>query len=312
MAEIKKELLIIGAGPAGLGAALYARRADIDFEITEKHMPGGQIVNTEFIENYLGSKKESGFELIQGFVGHCKELDIEVKEYSSIASIEPVKGKNQFKCKVYDSDHTYKVSSIIMATGASPKRLNLKGEKELIGSGISFCATCDGALYRDKVVAVVGGGDTAVEEALFLAKFASTVYIIHRRDELRAVQILQDRAFENKRIKFLWNTVVDKFVGESKLDHIFIKNLEDKKVSRLDVDGLFEYVGYVPNSKLVKDLVELDQDGFIVTDQYMRTSRPGIYAAGDVRNTPLRQVITAVSDGAIAATVMDKHMRGLL
>ncbi|MDZ7838862.1 MAG: FAD-dependent oxidoreductase [Actinomycetota bacterium] len=312
MAEIKKDLLIIGAGPAGLGAALYARRADIDFQITEKHMPGGQIVNTEFIENYLGSKKESGYDLIQGFVDHCKELDIEVKEYSFIASIEPVKGKDQFKCKVYDSDHTYKVSSIIMATGASPKMLNLKGEKELIGSGISFCATCDGALYRDKVVAVVGGGDTAVEEALFLAKFAKTVYIIHRRDELRAVQILQDRAFENKRIKFLWNTVVDKFVGKSKLDHIFIKNLEDKKVSRLDVDGLFEYVGYVPNSKLVKDLVELDQDGFIVTDQYMRTSRPGIYAAGDVRNTPLRQVITAVSDGAIAATVMDKHMRGLL
>lgn len=312
MAEIKKDLLIIGAGPAGLGAALYARRADIDFEITEKHMAGGQIVNTEFIENYLGLKKLSGFDLIQNFTEHCKEMEIEIKEYTSIASIKFIKSKKKFRCQIFDSNDTYVVSSIIITTGASPKMLNLEGEKELIGSGISFCATCDGALYRDKDVAVVGGGDTAVEEALFLAKFAKTVYIIHRRDQLRAVKILQDRAFENKKIKVLWDTVVEKFEGKSNLDHIFIKNVKEKKVSKLQVDGVFEYVGYVPNSGLVKDLVKLDQDGFIITDQHMRTSHQGIYAAGDVRNTPLRQVITAVSDGAVAAMIMDKHMRGLL
>jgi len=314
MAEIKKDLLIIGAGPAGLGAALYAKRAGIDFAIAEKHMAGGQIVNTEFIENYLGFKKVPGFSLIENFVAHCKNLGIELTEYCTIGSVEVSKNKqgNIFKCSVFDSQDAYVVRSIIVASGARPKMLDVEGEKELIGRGISFCATCDGALYRDKEVAVVGGGDTAVEEALFLAKFAKTVYIIHRRDQLRAVKILQERAFENKRIRFLWDTTVEKFLGKKKLEQIVIKKVKDNRTRKMDIDGVFEYVGFEPNSGMVKDLIKLDPDGFIITDKHMRTSCEGIYAAGDVRSTTLRQVITAVSDGAVASTSIDKHLRGLL
>ncbi|MGM0366675.1 MAG: NAD(P)/FAD-dependent oxidoreductase [Actinomycetota bacterium] len=314
MTEIKKDLLIIGAGPAGLGAALYAKRADIDFAIVEKQMPGGQIVNTEFIENYLGFSRVSGFGLIENFVKHCQNLEVEVSQYCTVETVEQAEGGdgNLFRCSIADSDDSYVVRSIILASGARPKMLGVEGEKGLIGRGISFCATCDGALYRDKEVAVIGGGDTAVEEALFLAKFAKTVYIIHRRDELRAVKILQERAFENKRIKFMWGAIVEKFMGREKLQKIVVKNVKNGRTSKMDIQGVFEYVGFEANSGLVKDLVDLDPDGFVITDKYMKTSREGIYAAGDVRSTALRQVITAVSDGAVASTSMDKHLRGLM
>ncbi len=313
MNKIQKDLLIIGAGPAGLGAALYAKRGGLDFSIVEKYMAGGQITNTEFIENYLGFKEEvSGFDLTKSFIDHCNVLGVNIDDYTDIGSIEPEKEKNLFKCKVLDSEDLYIVKSIIIATGASPKKLHVKGEKEKIGSGISFCATCDGALYKDKEVAVVGGGDTAVEEALFLTKFAKKVYIIHRRDELRAVEILQNRAFNNDKIEILWDSVIKEFIGDEKLEKISIKNLKDGKKYTKNIDGVFEYVGYKPNSDIVKDWINIDDNGFVITDEYMRTSLEGIYAVGDVRATPLRQVITAVSDGAIAATALDKHLRGLL
>ncbi len=315
MKKVEKDLLIIGAGPAGLGAALYAKRAGMDFMIVEKYMAGGQITNTEFIENYLGFKEKiSGFDLVKNFVEHCKKLGIKIEEYTNIESVEPV-DKNSgkiFKCTVFDKEDLYEVKSIIIATGASSKMLHVKGEKELIGSGISFCATCDGALYKDKEVAVVGGGDTAIEEALFLAKFAKKVYIIHRRDELRAVNILQERAFGNNKIKILWSSVIEEFIGKDRLQKIKVRNKKEGKSYTMSIDGVFEYVGYKPNAGLVKDLVDSDNNGFIITDRYMRTSFKGIYAAGDVRSTALRQVITAVSDGAVAATSLDKQLRGLL
>ncbi|MFO7928510.1 MAG: thioredoxin-disulfide reductase [Candidatus Humimicrobiaceae bacterium] len=315
MKKVEKDLLIIGAGPAGLGAALYAKRAGVDFKIVEKYMAGGQITNTEFIENYLGFKEKiSGFDLVKNFVEHCKKLGIKIEEYTNIESVEPVDKNNGkiFKCKVFDKEDLYEVKSIIIATGASPKMLHVKGEKELIGSGISFCATCDGALYKDKEVAVVGGGDTAIEEALFLAKFAKKVYIIHRRDELRAVNILQERAFGNNKIKILWGSVIEEFIGKERLQKIKVRNKKEDKSYTMNIDGVFEYVGYKPNAGLAKDLVDSDNNGFIITDRYMRTSFKGIYAAGDVRSTALRQVITAVSDGAVAATSLDKQLRGLL
>jgi len=315
MQEVKTDLLIIGAGPGGLSAALYARRAGLDFEIVEKKMAGGQIINTASVENYPGFKDDiSGYELAQNLLGHCKRFDIEVREYFAVNSIESVNTRKKdksyhFKCP--GDEKLIWTKSVIMATGASPDRLNVEGESGLIGKGISFCATCDGALYRDREVAVVGGGDTAIEEAIFLTKFAKKVYIIHRRNELRAVEILKDRVLKNKKIEFLWNSVVEKFIGKNKLEEILIRNKKENKTYKLKVDGVFEYIGWKPNSELVKDLVELDEKNFIITNFKMETSLPGIFAVGDVRNTPLRQAITAVADGAIAAMYVDKFLYSL-
>jgi len=312
MQEVKTDLLIIGAGPGGLSAALYARRAGLDFEIVEKKMAGGQIINTASVENYPGFKDDiSGYELAQNLLGHCKRFDIEVREYFAVNSIESVNTRKKdksyhFKCP--GDEKLIWTKSVIMATGASPDRLNVEGESGLIGKGISFCATCDGILYRDREVAVVGGGNTAIDEAIFLTKFAKKVYIIHRRNELRAVEILKDRVLKNKKIEFLWDSVVEKFIGKNKLEEILIRNKKENKTYKLKVDGVFEYIGWKPNSELVKDLVELDEKNFIITNFKMETSLPGIFAVGDVRNTPLRQVITAVADGAIAAIYVDRFL----
>ena len=315
MQEVKTDLLIIGAGPGGLSAALYARRAGLDFEIVEKKMAGGQIINTASVENYPGFKDDiSGYELAQNLLGHCKRFDIEVREYFAVNSIESVNTRKKdksyhFKCP--GDEKLIWTKSVIMATGASPDRLNVEGESGLIGKGISFCATCDGILYRDREVAVVGGGNTAIDEAIFLTKFAKKVYIIHRRNELRAVEILKDRVLKNKKIEFLWDSVVEKFIGKNKLEEILIRNKKENKTYKLKVDGVFEYIGWKPNSELVKDLVELDEKNFIITNFKMETSLPGIFAVGDVRNTPLRQAITAVADGAIAAMYVDKFLYSL-
>ncbi len=315
MHEIKKDLLIIGAGPGGLGAALYAVRAGIDFEIVEKNTAGGQIINTGMIENYPGFKEDlSGYEFIQNLIEHCRKFDIEVKEYFPISSIKPANIKEKsvpysFKC--ISDDNLIWTNSIIIATGVNSNSLNVDGESGLIGKGISFCATCDGALYRDKEVAVVGGGDTAIDEAIFLTKFVKKVYVIHRRDKLRAVKILQERAFENKKIEFLWDSVVEKFIGRDRLEGVLLRNKKENRTFRLTIDGVFEYIGWKPNSELVKDLVEIDDNGFIITNSKMETSLPGIFAVGDVRNTPLRQVITAVADGAVAAMYACKFLECL-
>jgi len=315
MQEVKTDLVIIGAGPGGLGAALYARRAGLNFEIVEKKIAGGQIINTEFIENYPGFKENvSGYEIAQNLVEHCKKFNVEVREYFAVDSIEKAGGGKKdrsynFKC--LGDERLILTNAIIMATGSSPDRLNVEGESELIGRGISFCATCDGALYKDKEVAVAGGGNAAIEEAIFLTKFARKIYVIHRRDELRAAEILKDRAFKNKKIKFLWNSVIEKFIGKDRLEEVLIRNKKEDKVYRLKVDGVFEYIGWKPNSELVKDLVKLDKGNFIITNSQMETSLPGIFAVGDVRNTPLRQVITAVADGAVAAMYADRFINNL-
>lgn len=311
MEKLKTDLLIIGAGPGGLSAALYAKRAGLDFIIVEKNMAGGQIINTELVENYPGFKDNvSGFQLAQSLVDHCRSFDIEILEYHPIESIEnishEVEGKNySFKCK--GSGKIISARAIIIATGARPDRLDVKGEKELIGKGISFCATCDGALYRDREVAVIGGGDTAVEEALFLTNLVKKVYLVHRRDELRACNMLQCRANENSKIEFLWSSVVEEFIGEGKLEAVIIKNKNDGGTRKLEVGAVFEYVGWQPNSEIIKDLVKTDIKGFIITDNTMKTSHKAIFAIGDVRVTPLRQVITAVADGAVASMYADKY-----
>jgi len=320
--------LIVGAGPAGLGSALYAVRAGLDCKIVDKQMAGGQIITTEFIENYPGFKDNiSGYDFIQNLVEHCKKFNINIDEFFDIDSIDLVSNTNSFrknqnslnhkelrpyKFNCYGDDAEILARSLIVATGASPSKLGVEGEDELIGKGISFCATCDGALYRDREVAVVGGGDMAVEEAIFLTKFAKKVYIIHRRDELRAVKILQDRAFKNKKIEILWDSVIEKFLGKERLEEITIKNKKRNQSYSKKIDGVFEFVGIKPNSDFVKSMVKTDNRGFIITDYNMETSTCGLFAVGDIRSKPLRQVVTAVADGAIAAMSADKYLNNLL
>jgi thioredoxin reductase (NADPH) len=320
MKESKTDLLVIGAGPAGLGAAIYAARSALDFILVDKFMAGGQIVTTEYIENYPGFKGDiSGFDLMQSMIEHAKSFSISIEENMSINSIKtgqsPDSGKDSKKKNIFlcsSKENNILARSLIIATGASPKRLSVKGENEFIGKGISFCATCDGALYMDREVMVVGGGNTAIQEALFLTKFAKKIYIIHRRDELRAVKLLQKRAFENKKIEFIWDSIVVEFKGGDRLEQILVKNVKTDSITEIKIDGVFEYIGIKPNSGIVDGLVDLDDDGFIITGPKMETSITGIFAAGDVRYTPLRQVITAVSDGAVAATYADMYLDDLL
>ncbi len=319
--EIKTDLLIIGAGPAGLGAALYAARSALAFKIVDKLMAGGQIITTEIIENYPGFKDNvSGYELMAAIIEHCKKFNISTEEYMDLSTIELL-AKSGLNKKDTGKDYNFastgeevKVISkaIIIATGSSPERLFVEGESEYTGKGISYCATCDGALYWDKEVMVIGGGNTAIQEALFLTKFAKKVYVVHRRSELRAVKILQDRAFENKKIEFIWDSVIEKFSGGERLQEVTIKNVKSGKRVAHKIDGVFEYVGIKPNSAIASGLADLDANKFIITNSKMETSQPGLFAAGDVRNTPLRQVITAVADGAIAATYADKYINDMI
>jgi thioredoxin reductase (NADPH) len=257
-------------------------------------MPGGQIKKTEIIENYPGFKENiSGYELSLRLLEHCEQFGIKIRNSFSINSIEYISDEASanksaaysFRCQ--GNGGVILANSVIMATGAYPDRLNVDGEEEFIGRGISFCATCDGAL------------------------FAKKVYVIHRRDELRADKILRDRAFENKKIKFLWSSTIEKFTGSDRLEEVLIRDKKENKTYKLKVNAVFEYVGWKPNSGLVKDLVELDEKGFIITNSRMETSMPGIFAAGDVRNTPLRQVITAVADGAIASVYADRFLHSI-
>lgn len=311
MQKINKELLIIGAGPAGLGAAIYAYRAGIDFSIAEKYMAGGQIITTDEIDNYPGFYNNiSGFDLMQNIILHVKKFGIKIAEFCEISQIR-IKESPSKKIICSSENYLFSSKSIIFATGASPKKLGAEGEDKFIGSGISFCATCDGALYRDKEVAVIGGGNAAIEEALFLTKFASKVYLIHRRDELRASKAIQEKAFANKKMNFILNCEILKFNGKDRVEEIILKNKKTGKLKNLKIDGVFEYVGIKPNSELLNGIVDFDEYGYIITDKNLQTSSVGIFAVGDVRNTPLKQVITAVADGAVAATSVEKYLSTL-
>ena len=313
MEKVNNELLILGAGPAGLGAAIYAYRAGIKFSIVDKFMAGGQIITTNEIDNYPGFYNNiSGYDLMQNIINHVKKFGVEIFEFCEIKSIEIDKGSLNKKIICTSESYQFSTKTLIFATGTSPKRLGVPGEAELIGRGISFCATCDGALYRDKVVAVIGGGDAAIEEALFLTRFASKVYIIHRRDKLRAAKLIQDKSFANKKIEFILNSEVIQFNSKERVEEIILKNNKTNEISNLKVDGVFEYVGIHSNTQLLNGLVDFDELGYIITNKNLQSSLPYIFAAGDVRDTPFRQVITAVADGAIAATSVEKYLSGLL
>lgn len=299
---MKYDVMIIGGGPAGLSAAIYAARGGLKTGVFEKAIIGGQINVTDEVENYPGFPKPlSGFDLTDNMKKQAERFRaVFIDEEVTAIGMEGL-------CKVIEtSENTYRTKSLIVCTGAHPRLLNVPGEERFIGRGVSYCATCDGALYRDKIVAVVGGGDSAIEEGIFLTRFARKVIVIHRRDELRAQKIIQERAFHNPKMEFVWDTVVQEIHGENKIEKLEVFNRKTQEISFIPIEGIFIYVGILPNNELLESRLKLDSGGFVLTDFNMHTNVPGIYAAGDIRHTVLRQVVTATSDGAIAAYSAEK------
>ncbi|MCL0062842.1 thioredoxin-disulfide reductase [Peptococcaceae bacterium] len=299
-----RDLVIVGAGPAGLTAGLYAARAAIDTVLIEREMPGGQAATTEQIENYPGFPGGiSGSELSIKMAEQVKEFGCEIV-YSDVENIE--REENAFRIKHLNGEIIAK--SVIVATGAKPIMLGIKGEQEFHGRGVSYCATCDGAFFRDKKVAVIGGGNAAVEEAIFLTKFASKVYLIHRRDKLRAAKIAQKKAFDNPKIEFVWNSVLEEIKGNQTVEKVIIKNVKTGESSELSVDGVFVFIGTQANSDLLKGLVDLDERGYVIAGEDTVTKVPGLYVAGDLRKKPMKQVVTAAADGAVAAMQAERYL----
>ena len=290
------DIIILGGGPAGFSSAIYAARGAVSTAIVDINMLGGQPSNYLELENYPGFQLVGGYDLMEKFEEHADKFGVEKFPMQEITKIDLAKKK------IYTKEYEFSAKSIIIATGAQPMKLGVKGEKEFVGRGVSYCAVCDGAFYKDKIVAVVGGGNSAIEEAMYLTKFAKKVYVIHRRDKLRADKILQEKAFKNQKIEFIWNSIVLEIQGENTVKSIVLKNLQTDKISELKIDGIFPYIGISPNTELFSGQLNQDKYGFIITDTTMATSVDGVYAIGDVRNTPLRQVVTAASDGAIGAT----------
>ncbi|HOL54901.1 MAG TPA: thioredoxin-disulfide reductase [bacterium] len=299
------ELIIVGGGPAGLTSAIYSARALIDTLVIEKMLPGGQPVLTTFIENYPGFPEGiSGPELAERLEAQAGKFGAKIITSQPVLNISRREEGFEIKTEM----ESFLGKAVIVATGTSPRKLNVPGEEEFTGRGVSYCAVCDGAFYRDRVVAVVGGGDSAMDESIYLTRFASKVFVIHRRNQLRAEKILQERAFSNPKISFIWDTVVQSIEGDRKVELLKLKNVKTGEISELKVDGIFVYIGSTPNSSMVKDLVDLDENGFIITDNCMKTSVPGLFAAGDVRNTNFRQLATAIGDGAIAANSAERYL----
>ena len=292
-----EDLIIIGAGPAGLTAGIYAIRAGLRMRLLEKGIPGGQAINTDFVENYPGFPDGiSGFELMDRMRKQAESLGVTIEN----REVKALRVSGKIK-SVYTEQGELETKAIIIASGSNSRKLGIAGEEELIGKGVSFCATCDGPFFRNQEVAVIGGGDSAVQEAIYLTRFAKKVHLIHRRDKLRATKLLQERAFSQKGIDFIWNTVPVKIVGKDTVEGLELKNLRDGTFSYLPVNGVFVFIGLVPNTSFLDNKIRTDEAGFIITDENMQTSVPGVYAAGDVRSKKLRQISTAVGDGAVAS-----------
>ncbi len=305
------EIVIIGGGPSGLTAGLYAARARMKALLVEKVLCGGQILVADTIENFPGFPDGiKGPELAEWIFKQAEHAGLESR-IAEVKSIALKKGEaGAFGIELAEGDELT-AASVIVATGARWNALNIPGEKELCGRGVSYCATCDGPLFRGKDVVVVGGGDTALEDAIFLTRFASSVTVLHRRDKLRATRILQERARANKKIHFQLDSIAVEVKGSAKVEAIEIKDVHSGKISRLKADGVFVLVGITPNSGLVSGIVKTDDKGYIITDDEMRTSVDGLFACGDVRKKLLRQVVTAAGDGATAAFSAEHYVEGL-
>lgn len=308
MAKVDYDLIIIGGGPAGMTAGLYAARARLNVLLIERELPGGQMAVTDWVENYPGFPEGiSGMDLAEKMKEQALKFDLKI-ETGDVESIRP---DGDIKTVVM-TDREVSAYTLIIASGASPRMLGV-GDVELKGRGVSTCATCDAPFYRDKIVVAVGGGDTAVQESVFLTKFAKKVYLVHRRDELRATKILQERAFASDKIEILWDSAVTGFGSDlfKGLENVQIENLKTGEKRTIDADGCFVWIGIEPRAAFVGDTLKKDDWGFIITNEKMETSVPGVYAVGDIRNTPLRQISTAVGDAAIAATVAEHHVESL-
>jgi thioredoxin reductase (NADPH) len=303
------DIIIAGGGPAGLTAGMYASRARFKTLLLEKAAIGGQIIKSDQIENYPCFEKSiSGFELMHNLEKQAKGFGLQI-ETGSIQSLVLSPDGNQKTIDV--GERKLYCKALIIATGSEPNTLNIEGEEKLTGRGVSYCATCDGAFFRDKEVAVVGGGDAALEEALFLARLVKKVHIIHRRDQLRAIKILQERAFAHDNITFVWDSVVKQIVGDQAVESLVLKNVKNNNELSLLVEAVFIYVGLHPNTEWLQGTLPLTDQGFIDTNDRMETTLPGVFAAGDVRNKLLRQVATAVGDGSTAAFAAEKYIDSL-
>ncbi len=307
MLEKEFDVVILGGGPAGFSAGIYTARGNVSTAILDVSMLGGQPSNYLELENYPAFMKIGGFELMEKFEEHADMFGVQKFPMQEIEVIDLVSYPKIIRTK----EAEFRAKSVIIATGAKPMKLGVKGEEEFIGRGVSYCAVCDGAFYKDKVVAIVGGGNSAVEEAIYLTKFASKVYIIHRRDELRADKIIQNRATKNEKIEFVLNSVVCEIQGQDLVNNLILKNTKTDEMFNLAVDGVFPYIGITPNVENFSGQITQDKAGFIITDETMKTSIDGVFAIGDVRKTPLRQVITAASDGAIAGVYAVKYIESL-
>lgn len=302
------ELAVIGSGPAGLTAALYAGRAELDTVVVEKApISGGQIINTYEVDNYPGIPGISGFELATRFREHCDKMNLpfvtgEVKDFHIEEDIKVI---------TLDDGTVIRSKTAIIATGANPRKLMVEGEERLAGMGVSYCATCDGAFFRNKVTAVVGGGDVAVEDAIFLARLCKKVYVIHRRGEFRAAKTYISKLLSMENVEIIWDSVVEEINGGEVVEKIQVKNLKSGENKELAVDGIFIAVGYNPSSEVYKEVLELAPGGYIKADESGITNVPGVFAAGDIRTKELRQIITAASDGANAVTGVEKYLNSL-
>ena len=302
----KFNVIIIGGGPAGYTAAIYCARSNLKPLLFSGPVPGGQLTETTIIENYPGFPEGiSGYDLSEKMKTQSESLGLKIES----AEVHSLNLSGEAK-EIILQDRTVTTKSLIIASGASPRKLGI-GEDKFFGKGVSFCATCDGPFFKEKTVVAVGGGDTAVQESIFLTKFAKKVYLVHRRDELRAAKILQERALKNEKIEFVWDSVVTGVEGFFGLEGVKVKNLKTSEEKTIKANGCFIWVGILPNTSFLKDSVKTDEFGFIVADAKMQTSVPGVFVAGDVRDTPLRQIATAVGDAAIAAISAEHYIENL-
>jgi thioredoxin reductase (NADPH) len=300
------DVVIVGAGPAGLTAGIYTSRGRLKAACLERNMSGGQIALTDLVENYPGFPEGiSGFDLAQKMKEQAEKFGAVLREIEAVSELRP---EDDGTYTVVTDREEIRARSVILAPGVEPRRSGIPGEAEFIGRGVSWCATCDGALYRGRTVAVIGGGDSAVEEGMFLTKFADKVYLVHRRDELRAAEIAQERAFANPKMEFVWDSVPRKIDGAEMVEALEVENVKSGEERTLAVNGVFMYIGQIPNTQWLKDTLEIDEQGYIVTDGMLRTSLPGVFACGDARANPLKQIAMAVGEGALAAVQAERYL----
>ncbi|PYP84707.1 MAG: thioredoxin-disulfide reductase [Blastocatellia bacterium AA13] len=301
------EIIIIGAGPAGLTAGLYGSRSNLRTLIIEKGLPGGQLLNTEIIEDYTGFEHVTGIELAQKMEAHARKFGVEIKTGEEVKSIR----RSGDLFEVTTDESAYRAITIVATAGGTAQKLGVVGEEEFAGRGVSYCAVCDGAFFNGQVITVVGGGDAAVEEANYLTRFGSKVYLVHRRNEFRAQKILQDQLFQNPKIEVIWDTVVEEIKGDREVDRVLFKNLKTGDTREHPTQGVFIFIGFKPNTYFLDDHPAHDESGHLITNDRMETNVPGLFAAGDLRAQLVRQITNAVGDATVAALAAEKYITHL-